>query len=342
MPPRKPKEPVEAKPLRAWRTDGTGYGRLTPCTDKIVTRVDHPGDYPDEQGTFIVTDRLNVFQAYPMLNLLTGEHMEMWLTRTEIEQYRGTRADNWTEPHPRTFDLATIGLVFPSKRRQTLQGFTGGSSYHIVQDKEGHWWYGDVTMPSHLAYWHRFKGKRGTDLRLPELRFLYPHLTYIGPDSDHVTITPWESQRQSDRLLIGTYEVQRLVEGLRMSGVYYPQGNARWDVKLAEQECIALRDSLVANLIDKEDSASKLLEHAQKKAETAQNAAHEAKSTIARLEQDLEELRSIPPSERDPQILLLTKERDQALERAHRAEIALETARECNTGWDWSRVIDED
>ena len=127
-----------------------------------------------------------------------------------------------------------------------------------------------------------------------------------------------------------------------MTGVYYPQGNARWDVKLAEQECIALRDSLVANLIDKEDSASKLLEHAQKKAETAQNAAHEAKSTIARLEQDLEELRSIPPSERDPQILLLTKERDQALERAHRAEIALETARECNTGWDWSRVIDED
>jgi len=35
-------------------------------------------------------------------------------------------------------------------------------------------------------------------------------------------------------------------------------------------------------------------------------------------------------------------ERDDALERALWAEKALETARECNTGWDWSRVLDED
>jgi len=304
--------------------------------ETVLTRLTHEGNWPGEDGEFIVTVDMNVYKVFPLLNLINGDVEELWLTKEQTQNYReSARAIYEHPPHERMFELPKIGIT-KKHLKSPIEGHSTGTIYSLIRDKGGHWWNGSLRDWHTKPYMHSF-GPRSK--KPPELRFLYPSLRYIGPDADEMWFPRWRDSSEKTRITICTYEVWRTIEAQGMQDVYYPRGKEQHDVELAIVACAAMKASLMANIIDDENSATNLLKDAEKDGKAAWARAHEAEATLSELEAELVEARAIDPSEMDVRVKAAERERDEALQRATKAEEALETARETNQGWDWSRVL---
>jgi hypothetical protein len=325
-----------------WVWNDSGHGPMR-CNETVVTEVEAPGDWGNGTFPLIVTDRMNIYRSYPVLNLFNGETEELWLTKTQVEKYQQSSTSLSNEkntPDPRTFELPTIGLTRPDRTEPELQGFSEASSWNLVKDDAGHLWCGRLNEPSMRPYMHHCNPKARKNSHPPELRFLYPYITYIGPDEGDIWMNPWGDSKRKVRLTICTYEVHNVIEDLGMRNSYFPTGLARTHVEAAQKECSALRKFLMRTLIQAEDSAKSQLKAARQQASCFEKEAETAQLELGKLKKELEAARKDAPT--STTIKQWAKEAADAIKRAERAENALETARENNTGWDWSAVLDDD
>jgi len=312
------KKKAEPTPAPVWIFAERGI--LQRCSETVVSRVDHKGQYTEGDCTFIVTDRMIVYRSHPLLNLFTGAVEEIWLTREQVETYRQNGFDlHKKPPHPRLFDLPRIGL----KRDEQLEGFNSSTVWTLAIDGEGHLWHGQTGELHARPYMHSFEtSEKGW--KPPELRFMYPHLSYIGPDTDEIWLTPWGEKGRKFRLTIASYKVRKALEPTGMLEHYFPQGKARTDEKLAVEQAEKLKVKILGDL---EKTIAARTADAVEKMETAlydlkreEDAHKETKKLL------------VPRDEAYTRIAAeksrLEKERDTLLKRVRDLEDDLEIARE--------------
>lgn len=318
----------------AWVLD---KNRRTPrqTTEVIATEVETKDRFTGDTASLIVTDLMNVYSRFPLLNLFSGAKEEMWLTREQCEHFRTEGSElNRAAPNDRMFDLPALGLILPGSGKNALYGFAQATSYHILMDGEGHIWHGRHDQASVRAYMHQ------TPQRSLELRFTYPYLSYIGPDEEEIWLHPWSDHKQKVRLTICTYIVHTVLEKLGMQNHYFPKGAARTDPGIAQTECKKMHAMMMDTLVKAKAQATCDLEIARATMaildEKAIQSAKELTETKAALVEA--EKNAAPANSFD----YLQQETAVANERAQVAENALATARECNEGWDWSNILGDD
>jgi len=219
------------------------------CNETIISEVKHETNWVGDNGTFIVTNLMNVYRSHQITNLLTGKLEDLWLTKEQIENFnRNNHELIKVEIHPRSFELAKIGIKTVSAGSQKLEGFSDGSSFCLTFDKEGHIWHGHFDISPPRAYLHQFKPPRGKNnlWKPPELRFVRPYLTYLGPDEPEV----WMPSRRGSkkRLAIHNDDVRQVIEKHGMIGRYFPQGAARTQPALAEKQMKKLKANTLIEL----------------------------------------------------------------------------------------------
>jgi|SaaInlLV_10m_DNA_2_1039722.scaffolds.fasta_scaffold08498_4 hypothetical protein len=212
--------------------------RVTQHYAQVVSRVTL------DDVEYITSADMNVYVSHHLFNLHTGVVEELWLTKAQMETYRQTR--DFPKPNPRMFDLPEIGLPQESSTRtnKVVEGHLSPDSLTSVrQDKGGHWWAGERESQSIRPYMTE-PIRKGNVLRRPELRFLFPHLSYLGPDDD-VWYEEWRAAGRRTRLTLCSHEVSKVVSSHGVWGHYFPKGKARTDVKVAGRQAAKYRAAMV-------------------------------------------------------------------------------------------------
>jgi len=251
------------KETRAFLFQGDSMFAVTHHYAKVVSRVTLEG------VTYITSADLNVYVSYPLFNCHTGDVEELWLTAAQKQHFREAR--EFTPPPPRMFDLPKIGL--PQNSRRTKDSVDGhlspGSLTSVRQDNGGHWWCGDSDSCSVRPYMTEPVKLEGV-FKPPELRFLFPNLSYLGPDTE-VWYNEWRSEGQKTRLTLCSSDVAKIISSHGVWGHYFPKGKARIDVKLAGKQANKHR----AGMVDY-DSMKLEVKAANKATEAAEQRWHEA------------------------------------------------------------------
>jgi hypothetical protein len=320
-------------------------GRLACCSEPILSEIEHEGQYPGEDGTFIVTTRMNVYRSHHLLNLWTGEVEELWLTQAQVEAFRLKMIDlqkDKAKPCPRMFDLPKLGLT-----KESVEAFAGTTTYRLLKDGEGHLWSTSYDHGSYQPYVHNFPapGPRSKQKwKPPELRFAFPYVRYVGHGGDEELWLPgWGGSDRKDRLTICTHAVRRVIEKFGMQGVYFPQGPARNDEKLAEKECREMRAGLVTTILENEKSATNALRDAEDRADRHWREVQQLNQKVTELTADLEAARAAAaPADLLERVRLAERAAEAAEARARKAQNTLEEARKENSGWDWSMFMGGD
>jgi len=222
------------------------YGAICRCREVPVSRVTSPlpGHRGDQDGTFIVTNEMNVYRSFPLLHVPTGNIEELWLTQAQVRAYQEHQEPK--APHPRLFDLPKIGLKPAKNRQEPLQGFSGGTTFNIVFDNEGHLWHGSPEQ--HVScYLHKETN------RTPVIRFFYPYMIYIGPDREDLWLARWGAAGEKERIYICTYAIHRAIEKAGLKSHYIPQGRARTSLKIATKQMAVAKARLIMDVDDKVD-----------------------------------------------------------------------------------------
>jgi len=206
---------------------------------KALCRNDHEG------VTYITTTDLGVYVSIPTLDLRTGKTEEVWLNRTQYEEFRRPMS-NSLPLNPRIFELPKIGIKKPSN--PPLDGYRDPyTMLGIIQDKGGHWWHGDMKSFTVRPYYVEDKS---VPYRGPLLRFVMPWLQYIGNDTEHWWCRRWNNNEEKARITICTREVMKVISKLGVWGYYVPTGRARIDVTLARKEAERVRDNQVGSILE--------------------------------------------------------------------------------------------
>tara|TARA_Y100000310_G_scaffold164863_2_gene164611 strand:- start:5667 stop:6647 length:981 start_codon:yes stop_codon:yes gene_type:complete len=192
-----------------------------------------------------------VYTRYPLMDLITGEHTELWRAAqvpTKENEYP-QRFDGWTveraehcrKPHPRTFEVFDKKLLPKADSSRIDGNITPGYVTGVIRDKGGHLWSGDLARCSVRMYAVR---KEGT-FDEPKIQFITPYLTYLGKDGDPIWWTEhWDRDGKAikRRLTICDHAVRKLIEEAGLWGHYFPEGKARTDVEVAKVELQQVRE----------------------------------------------------------------------------------------------------
>lgn len=285
-------------------------------------------------GNRILTDGVNLWKPYPMLNVFSGETWEIWLTHLQEQTFQKNAA-TYPAPDPRVFDLAQIGfsnapqglislpspdekLVLPSED-QFLFGWTLISSRQpVLCDNNGVWWKMPSPSPSVLRMMPGvYLGPN------QEMKFLYPMMSVLGTDPADLWVKTRGNMLQT-RITVATNDVAGVIHKAGMWGHYFPIGKAMRDPEVTRAEIEHYRGKMTGELTTQIEVLT------AEKAILVGNA--------SRLETIVQENQKLMDSLRED-LRATEKRTEAALARAEAAEEALALARATNEGWDWSRVL---
>ena len=296
-----------------------------------------------EGAIYVMSSDMTLYIVVPLTDLFTGEPGEVWITK---EQWKEFEPDGTKELHEPPCDrfhkLTDIGLVKPkdSRNPKKIMAFTSDThSMSVIKDKEGHFWQGDYDRFVIMAVYDKVEETAPYRWPKPKLRFVFPYLNYLGPPKKALWKKAWGDEGELERLTFCTQEVQKAIVKTGAFGTYFPEGSARTNVSLATQEATATWEKQMGNvkeaLILKKKEVTTLqsdLEGAKEDNHVLQKEHDKAIRKITALEAQLEENAAQPEA-----VSLLQKQLEQANMRADTAEKTLGTAREENSGWDWSK-----